>query len=256
MNVKLHTPKTLKTGSGMASAKQFLLSIIATSISIALTFGTAAVVDYNKKQAAKKEMVMMVVSDFDKTIEFVEKVDTGLRECRRLQHEIAIQPELFDSLHYKFAPGLSWMNEDYSETVEKIFSTSIETFSTIGDVNFVNEVSGFYMNRAKYKENVINELKRQWIEKDPMQSHEALLGIDFPDYVLVNVAYRETLKAVRDKCMQIVNVTEQDLIDFNKQQTGNSVNQKKMNEKLLQEMTEEYMEYEAVLEQAKEKLKK
>ena len=42
MNIKLHTPKSLKTGSGMASMKQFLLSIVATSISIALTFGTAA----------------------------------------------------------------------------------------------------------------------------------------------------------------------------------------------------------------------
>ena len=32
MNIKLHTPKSLKMGSGMASLKQFLLSIVATSI--------------------------------------------------------------------------------------------------------------------------------------------------------------------------------------------------------------------------------
>lgn len=56
MNVKLHTPKTLKAGSGLSSAKQFLLSIVATSISIALTFGTAAFLDHKKKESAKKEM--------------------------------------------------------------------------------------------------------------------------------------------------------------------------------------------------------
>lgn len=60
MNIKLHTPKSLKTGSGMASMKQFLLSIVATSISIALTFGTAAFLDNKKKQSEKLEIVMMV----------------------------------------------------------------------------------------------------------------------------------------------------------------------------------------------------
>ena len=49
MNIKLHTPKSLKTGSGMSSIKQFLLSLFATSVSIALTFGTAAIIDHYAK---------------------------------------------------------------------------------------------------------------------------------------------------------------------------------------------------------------
>lgn len=93
MNIKLHTPKTLKTGSGMSSAKQFLLSLIATSVSIILTFGTAAIIDHNKKQTAKKEMVMMIISDIDNSIQLVEKVDTALHLCRDLQGKIAVHPE-------------------------------------------------------------------------------------------------------------------------------------------------------------------
>ena len=50
MNIKLHTPKSLKTGSGMSSMKQFMLSLLATTVSIALTFGTAAIIDYNKNK--------------------------------------------------------------------------------------------------------------------------------------------------------------------------------------------------------------
>lgn len=50
MNIKLHTPKSLKMGSGLSTLKQFLLSIVATSVSIALTFGTAAIIENNKKQ--------------------------------------------------------------------------------------------------------------------------------------------------------------------------------------------------------------
>lgn len=44
----------------MSSLKQFLLSLLATTVSIALTFGTAAIIDYNKKQKEKREIVMMV----------------------------------------------------------------------------------------------------------------------------------------------------------------------------------------------------
>ena len=74
MNIKLHTPTTLKSGSGMKSFKQFLLSILATTVSIILTFGTAAIIDYHKKKAAKKEMTMMIISDFDKNIEITQEV--------------------------------------------------------------------------------------------------------------------------------------------------------------------------------------
>lgn len=63
MNIKLHTPKSLKSGSGMSSWRQFLLSLLATTVSIALTFGTAAIIDNNKKQSEKREIVMMVMYD-------------------------------------------------------------------------------------------------------------------------------------------------------------------------------------------------
>ena len=55
MNIKLHTPKSLKNGSGMSSLKQFMLSLLATTVSIALTFGTAAVIDNLKKKEEERE---------------------------------------------------------------------------------------------------------------------------------------------------------------------------------------------------------
>ena len=58
MNIKLHTPKSLKTGSGMATLKQFLLSLLATTVSIVLTFGTAAIIDNNKKKKGARTVVL------------------------------------------------------------------------------------------------------------------------------------------------------------------------------------------------------
>ena len=49
MNVKVHTPKSLASGSGMATMKQFLMSMVATTISIVLTFGTAGWVEAHSK---------------------------------------------------------------------------------------------------------------------------------------------------------------------------------------------------------------
>ena len=49
MNVKVHIPKNMKRGETM---KQFLLSLVATTISIVLTFGTAAWLDERKKNEA------------------------------------------------------------------------------------------------------------------------------------------------------------------------------------------------------------
>ena len=253
MNVKLHTPKTLQTGSGMSSVKQFLLSLIATSVSIILTFGTAAVIDHNKKQTAKKEMVMMIISDLDSSIKLVEKVDTALHLCRGLQYEIAIHPEQFDSLLMKLSVGLSGLLEEFPETTESIFTSSIETFNTIGDVNFINEISSFYLSRRKYKEMLLDELKAQWLDKDVKLSIESLFNIDFPEYVYMNYACLQEMKKRRDKCMQMMKVSEDDLSHFN-QQHKSTISQK--NDTLRDKETEEFLFYTGELEKAKENLKK
>ena len=100
MNIKLHTPKSLKMGSGMASMKQFLLSIVATSISIALTFGTAAIIDHNKKQSEKRQIVMMVMYDMYNSLKSIEKADSMLHQIMDIQLKVAEKPSLFEK--YRF----------------------------------------------------------------------------------------------------------------------------------------------------------
>lgn len=253
MNIKLHTPTTLKSGSGMKSLKQFLLSILATTVSIILTFGTAAIIDYQKKKAAKKEMTMMIISDFDKTIDLVEKVDSSLLECRRLQNEIATHPETFDKLHFDFAGRMAWVMDDFPETTEKIFSTSIETFNIINDVNFVNEVSSFYLERGHYKKKMLEELGNRWLNNDILQSLDSLLNLSFPEYVYLNKAFLENFRATRDRCMQMMDVSENDLAAFNKKRTQKVRDEKPKGQHDM--ALDEYMKYDEVLEQAKEKLK-
>ncbi len=98
MNIKLHTPKSLKTGSGMATLKQFLLSLLATTVSIVLTFGTAAIIDNNKKQKEKREIVMMVMYDMYNSLQSVEKADSMLCKLMELQLQMAKDTAKFQQM--------------------------------------------------------------------------------------------------------------------------------------------------------------
>ena len=167
MNIKLHTPKSLKTGSGMGSLKQFLLSLFATTVSIALTFGTAAIIDYNKKQSEKHEIVMMVMYDMYNSLKSIEECDSMIHQSMLIQKQIAEDTTMFDKLKYNMIALLPWVG--YTETTERIFSTSIETINTVGNVLFTENVADFYMFRKLYKtqvcDSVANETHRAFFAR-------------------------------------------------------------------------------------------
>ena len=256
MNVKLHTPKTLKSGSGLSSVKQFVLSIIATSISIALTFGTAAFLDHQKKESAKKEMVMMIINDFDQSIKLLEKADTLLHNASSLQQELAVHPEKFDSLGINgFIDVTSFMLSEleFPETTEKIFTSSIETFNTIGNVNFVNEVSSFYISRHRYQNLIQSKLKEEIEETGILQSINTLFNANFPLYSYSNWAFLQDMKEIRDRCVMMMNVNEEELAEFSQRHTTEHINPERKAQE--QKMQEEMIEAMMLINEAQEKLK-
>ena len=252
MNIKLHTPTTLRAGSGMSTLRQFLLSLLATTVSIVLTFGTAAIIDYNKKQVAKKEIEMMVINDLDQTIATFQRVDSGLRECRNLQMEIAAHPERFDSLRFTFASKLSWMSEEPVETIEKIFSTSIETFNTVDNANFVNVVSEFYKLRGKYTTTIFDKMKSEVGQRQIALELDSLMIFDFPEYVLMNGVFLLEMKDYRDRCMKTADITEEDVKAFSRQ-TVAAKNPEK--DALNKRLVEEYDSCTEVIQQSMAKRK-
>lgn len=103
MNIKIHTPKSLKMGSGMANLKQFIMSIVATSISIILTFGTAYFVDKNKKENEKIEIAKMIIFDMDQTIKKIERNDSTFYNVCRLQLQVPAA-----RVFRQFAEPITW----------------------------------------------------------------------------------------------------------------------------------------------------
>ena len=236
-----------------ATMKQFLLSLLATTISIVLTFGTSAVIDKRHKERDKREMVKMIIYDFDKTIEQMQDASSAFQKAKQEQQKLALHSEYFDSLRFQFTDALLVAQMEFSETTENIFSSNIETFNTLGNVNFVHEVSSFYSMRHKYEEDLLVGYKKEMTESGLMKSVGKLLKFDFPNYYFTNQVYLKSLKSTRDLCMKMMKVSEDEMKEFSNQRIVNEDYGEDYgisNEQLLKEMFEE----EEILQQAREKL--
>ena len=235
-----------------SGTKQFLLTLLATTFSIILTFGTSAIIDRRHKEAAKKEMVMMIISDFDKTIEQAQEAESAIHQAKEVELEVARHPEYYDSLRFYIMPAVTVASEEFSETTENIFSSNIETFNTLGNVNFVHEVSSFYSQRRSYQQ-VLDELKKKVLESGYAQYIESFLDIGFPTYYYTSYSFLKSFQATRNRCMQMMKVSEEELKEFSNQRLVNedhSEDPGSTNEQMLMELFEE----EEILKQAIEKL--
>jgi hypothetical protein len=215
MNVKLHTPKSLKAGSGMASLKQFLLSIFATTVSIALTFGTAAIIDYNKKQSEKREIVMMVMYDMYNSLKSVEKADSMIRHTMEVQRQIAEDTSQFNKL--KFQLVFLVPRVDYTEATERIFSSSIETINTVGNVLFTENVAKFYQMRQFYKTAICDSIANELERNNPFTTIRGTVNYAYSINALLSYNILKDLRHLYALCKQIMEVTDEEIDVYQKE---------------------------------------
>jgi len=215
MNIKLHTPKSLKMGSGMASLKQFLLSLFATSVSIALTFGTAAIIDYNAKQKSKREIVMMVMYDMYNSLQSIEKADSTIQQAMDMQLQIAEDTTKFDALRYKFA--LLMPKAEYTETTERIFSSSIETINTVGNVLFTENVAEFYQMRKLYNTMICDSIANGVASSQPFSSIKKSLNFEYSFYAIMSSGYLRDMQHLYAQCKQMMEISDKDIDAYREQ---------------------------------------
>jgi hypothetical protein len=215
MNVKLHTPKSLKAGSGLSSLKQFLLSLFATTVSIALTFGTAGIIDYLKKQSEKREIVMMVMYDMYNSLEMVQRCDSSLIESIGLQLELAKDTTRFQKLWLRMA--VCFPVVEYTETTERIFSSNIETINTVGNVLFTENVAEFYQTRRLYKTHIGDSIETQIKTIDISASVKNALSFDYTNAYMISCGFVATMQSLFDQCKQMMDVSDADLQAYRKE---------------------------------------
>ena len=251
MNIKLHTPKSLKMGSGLATFKQFFLSIVATSISIALTFGTAAIIDHHKKQKDKREIVMRVVYDMSNSVKQFERADSMLHESVKLQLKIAEDTSQFRKLKFNFPALLPFV--DYTETTERIFSTSIETINTVGNVLFTENVARFYQERKTYKTQICDSIRSGFSGDTTLANVKNMLDFDFAFYAAISHGMVAEMQHLIAQCQEMMNISDEEIENYRRarQEMDNRATVKGMSNV---EIAEEVFEWEEKIRNAKKKL--
>ena len=209
MNIKLHTPKTLKNGSGMGSMKQFMLSLLATTVSIVLTFGTAAIIDSNKKQKEKREIVMMVMYDMYNSLQSVQRADSMIRESMELQLQIAKDSSKFNTLKFNMIHKVPRI--EFTETTERIFSTSIETINTVGNVLFTENVAEFYQARKLYKAVICDSINNRMVSNMAFVSLKGTLDFDYSYEFIVSGEIRMNMQNLFAQCKRMMDVNDEEI---------------------------------------------
>ena len=251
MNIKLHTPKSMKMGSGMGTLKQFLLSILATTVSIALTFGTSAIIDNNKKQREKREIVMMVVYDMSNSLKQFERADSMLQESVKLQLKIAEDTSQFQKLKFRFVGMLPMI--DYTETTERIFSTSIETINTVGNVLFTENVAQFYLNRKNYETMICETLRNRFTVVFPFANVKNLLDFDYAFTAAISHAMVADMRHLIAQCQEMMGISDEDLENYRRKRQ--EMEKKTFDKEAVDaEVWDNAMEWEEKIQNAKKKL--
>ena len=253
MNIKLHTPKSLKTGSGMASMKQFLLSIVATSISIALTFGTAAFLDNKKKQSEKREIVMMVMYDMYNSLKSIEKADSTIHQAMDAQRQIAEDTTKFEQLRYQLIARLL-PRAEYTETTERIFSSSIETINTVGNVLFTENVAEFYQNRQIYKTSVCDSLINEFSHTTPFSTLKGTLDFNYLVYAITSSGILRDMQSLYVQCKQMMEVSDEEIETYRKQREQIDKGMSESDE-ATDSIINEIMQLQMTIDESKAKLK-
>ena len=142
--------------------KDFVVAILATTVSIILTFGTAALIDRSKQKKERRLTALMVMSSiesFARSLEGVEeewdRMDSIAVWLLRLPvDEVArLGDEPFeDAVREVFQTPII----RHDKTAETIFSSNIDTWKNMGNFQFVDNV-GACFSQMNWIEEVINK---------------------------------------------------------------------------------------------------
>ena len=192
------------------------MSVVATSVSIALTFGTAAVIDSNKKQKEKREIVMVLMYDMYNSLESIKEADAKIRQSMEIQLQMAEDSTLFDKMRFQLLSHIPSI--DYTETTERIFSSNIETINTVGNVLFTENVAEFYQKRQLYKTLVSDSIFNEIYRKDsPFLTLKSSLDFEYNGYAYLSIDFLQDLQKLFTQCRQMMKVTDEEIEAYRKE---------------------------------------
>ena len=139
--------------------QQFLISVLGTSIGVALTFIASGMVERRNKEQAQRLTAIMVIHDIDNTIDILKSWKEQEEEGRKLllyvqEHKDHKEPLPSDTLSQVFDLLVKFNSDDYrfDTSKEKIFNSDVDIWQNLGNMKFIDNVQDIFNERQRFLE--------------------------------------------------------------------------------------------------------
>lgn len=241
--------------------KGFLTSVLGTTVSIILTFGTSALIDSKEKADTQRQTAMMVIHDIDMCVEQMEEMAKDEEEMNNavkyiLAHldQIASLPKDTLELAMDMLTDYYEDNTIFDDAKENIFKSSQDIWSNLDNMAFIDNMEKFYRERRKLENYMANnpvfakpitfdefcqirinstskthEVDFAALLKEKLQDRKVQFCIDFS--AIRSMSFREYAQRWRDisdRNKFIMNISDEDLAEYikNSQRSGISLNKR------------------------------
>ena len=195
---------------------------------------------------------MMVMYDLYTSLKMVQQADSNLFLMLKLQRDIAEDTTVFDQKRFGFVHLMPKL--EYTDATEKIFSSSIETINTVGNVLFTENVADFYYHRDYYRRVVCDSISSFFLGNggNALRNLKDALEVDLTTYGYVSYGLYFDLKNRYEECKLLMNVTDEEIEVYRKKKR---LIEKDMTDSLLQNdsRTEEMMQVSKEIEEGMKK---
>lgn len=154
MNVKVKMPHFKGVKKTTSMGKELLMSVVGTTISILLTFGTAYFIEQHQRKAEGRDVAMMVIHDIDLYAEHFRELaaeDQANHDMAMLvmEHLDDIESFPLDTIQQVLSYIMYEKGNDarYDESIEKTFQSNQEIWRSIDAPLFIDQARAFFHNR-------------------------------------------------------------------------------------------------------------
>lgn len=222
--------------------KELMLTIIGTTISIILTFGTSAYFEHRQQEENRRLITMMVIGDlydFECMLHWTDSLDFNnwqrdMEELQTLSHDSILR--LTDEQRQKYWTAISIpISFSRDKTAENLFSSDISIWRDVGNFRFIKVVGRTYSEIADIEKNIkakmdekggLSRIFESNYDTENMSDGEKLIAYmqmkevksfmdDYLDGFRQYIQYSVGLLHYNvDQCLKIMGITKEELIDF------------------------------------------
>ena len=218
--------------------KDFVVAILATTVSIVLTFGTSKLVERNNQKKERRLTALMVMSSIES---FARSIDESAAVWDRLDSVAVwlLRMPIEEVERLGEEPFQDAVNEVFQapiirhdQTAETIFSSNMDTWKNMGNFQFVDNV-GACFSQMNWIEEKINEDAVEYTENQArifnnfsdypgktfteklLRDGQARKQLQMPNSFKAWLAYcSDNLRRMNRKNMKLIGIPEEEVLAF------------------------------------------